>query len=87
MITVRMPDGTAVQFNSANYVKRFSNFSDLYTGENGSWVAQVPLEALIELVAPCRVYRVADRTDERIGELAREVRLLKQTVAKFRKVK
>jgi hypothetical protein len=62
MITVRFPNGQAVQYNLANYVICFDRYSDLYCWKDRSnekdkiWVAKVPNTCLIELVEACRVY-------------------------------
>ena len=88
MITVRFDTGFAVQYNSAAYVTRHQNFSDLYTKdpkEGGSWVAQVPLGALIEVQPPCRLYVTVGNPDDlkaHIELLAKEVRSIKRKMLK-----
>lgn len=67
MITVRFPDGFSVQYNSANYVTRDQiqhGFADLYTEKDGKWVAQVPVDAMIEVMTPCRTYDAKNRPQE-----------------------
>lgn len=63
MITVRSPHGICVQYNSANYVIRRDSYTDLYDKKDGAWVAQVGNDWLIEIVAPCRVYRAAESSE------------------------
>ena len=70
MMTVRMPDGTAVTFNAAFYIHRGDHWADPYTAEGGDLLAQVPLSALIELAAPCRVERPTDATERQRREIA-----------------
>lgn len=56
MITVRFPNGQAIQYNDASYCTRSVNgYSDLYTKKDGTWIAQVPNTALIESVRPCAI--------------------------------
>lgn len=56
MITVRFPNGQAIQYNDASYCTRSVNgYSDLYTKKDGTWIAQVPNTALIESVRPCSI--------------------------------
>jgi hypothetical protein len=70
MITVRFASGFSVQYNTANFVTRHTEYSDLSTAKDGTWVAQVPNSALIEVVTPCRVYSaVRDETTETIRGL------------------
>jgi hypothetical protein len=55
MMTVRFASGLAVTYNSATYVTRNSAYADLYAKKDGAWIAQVPLDAIIEVVRPCAV--------------------------------
>jgi hypothetical protein len=88
MITVRFPNGQAVQYNSANYVERFTyGYSDLYEKKDGRWVAQVPNTCLIEIISACRVYNpLTDTMNEKItAELKAvkaELRAIKRKVGR-----
>lgn len=79
MMTVRFHTGFSVQYNNANHAVRRDGYTDLYTRKDGTWLAQVPNTALIEVVTPCRTYMAQGReADRRIDELTREVRALKR---------
>lgn len=81
MITVRFPNGQAIQYNSANYVRRREHYSDLLTKQDGSWVAQVPNSCVIELVIPCPVYNpLKDFENAKIERLAKDIRSLTRKV-------
>jgi hypothetical protein len=62
MLTVRFPNGQAVQYNGANFLYHGNNQSfELYTKSKesgGTCVAIIPSSAgaLVEFVVPCRVY-------------------------------
>jgi|WetSurMetagenome_2_1015567.scaffolds.fasta_scaffold233613_2 hypothetical protein len=56
MMTVRFPNGQAVQYNNARHVNRYDTYSDIYEREGGIWIAQVPNTCIIESQAACRVY-------------------------------
>ena len=70
MLTVRFPNGQAVQYNGANFIYHGNNASyELYTkskDSGGTCVAIIQASAgvIVELVTPCRVYDGM----ERIGE-------------------
>ncbi len=70
MMTVRSPDGLSVVFNDASYASRHAyGYTDLYTKQDGSWIAQVPNTWLIEVQRPCRVYD-ATREPAALGKAA-----------------
>ncbi len=79
MITVRFPNGQAVQYNNGHYVERAATCHIIRTSERGALIAIAPREAIIEWTTPCRVYNPLVRTDvdERV---ANEIRLLKRAV-------
>ena len=63
MITVRFPNGQAVQYNDAGFVDRDQSYSDLYVDSTKEkWIAQVPNTCLIEIVQPCCVYNALPAT-------------------------
>ncbi len=90
MITVRFPSGFSVQYNDLTAMKWGSDGSiQLYTDyakadAGKGWKVTVPPGALVEFVSPCRTYNAsADKANEEIYKLVREVRLLKRTIAKL----
>jgi len=76
VITVRFPNGQAVQYNTANYVYRRRRYSDLLTKEDGEWVAQVPNDCIIEGVPAGRVYDALQQ--QPLEQLTKEVRALRR---------
>lgn len=86
MMTVRFPNGQAVQYNTATYVVRSERYSDLYTKKDGSWIAQVPNTCLIEVVTSCRVYDgMHSDTPRQLDRLEKELRAVKRQLAKMAK--
>lgn len=84
-MTVRFPNGQAIQYNSAGFVSRHSEYSDLYerkgAGGNGEvWIAQVPNSCVIECRMPCRVYDAMQT--QPLEVLTKEVRSLKRKISK-----
>ena len=73
MMTVRSPAGLSIQFNDANYVERLQAFSDLYSEKGGFWIAQVPIDWIIEIRRPCRVYRAGQDPTEAIKAVVGEI--------------
>lgn len=80
MMTVRFPNGQAVQYNTANYVTRTPDYADLYDRKDGQWIAQVPTACIIEVVPACRVYNALHQ--QPLEELTKEVRALRRKVTK-----
>ena len=66
-MTVRFASGLAVTYNSAHHVIRRSGYADLYTEKDGEWLAQVPIDAIIEVVRPC-VVEMRGQTPEQSAE-------------------
>lgn len=82
-MTVRMPNGTAIQYNDANYATRSPNgYTDIYTRKDGKWIAQVPNGWLIEVERPCRVY---DPLRDEAASVASELRAIKARLPKRRR--
>lgn len=62
MITVRFPTGFSVQYNDATYVEYLADdTARLRVGKGGTWVADVPKDALIEVQPACRTYNAQAR--------------------------
>ncbi len=81
MMTVRFPNGQAVQYNNARWISRSSNCTDLYEKQNGMWIAQVPNSCIIENVRACEVYNPLTENDStKIDFLTKEIRLLKRKI-------
>lgn len=75
MMTVRFPSGFSVQYNDANYASRTQwGYTDIYTKKDGQWVAQVPNDALIEIVKPCETYFAGQRPETAIGGALQAIR-------------
>ena len=84
MMTVRFPNGQAVQYNTATYVLRKDGFSDLYTKKDGTWIAQVPNTCIIESVSACRVYDgLHSNTPQQLDRIEKELRSVKRQLAKM----
>lgn len=73
MITVRFPTGVAIRYNSANYVARSANFTDIYVCKDGTWIAQVPNACVIEVQPPCRVYNPAREPEEALDAVLDDI--------------
>lgn len=86
MITVRFENGHAVQYNSATHVvwgSAASNVSahriyDKNPEKGGRIIAAVPMSAIIEFVAPCRVYQALHETQ--LAALEKELRAIKRKI-------
>jgi hypothetical protein len=82
MMTVRFPSGFSIQYNRATYVNRMASFTDLYTAKGGSWIAQIPNDAVIEVEPACRVYNPTtpdpNRLQAETALLSKEIRSLKR---------
>jgi hypothetical protein len=90
MLTVRFPNGQAVQYNTANHASRGANYTDIYTRQGGAWVAQVPNTAIIESTPACRVYNplpssaidiVLEMLREKVTD--RRLSVMKRLLAKY----
>lgn len=72
MITVRFPNGQALTYNDANFLTHPDEqrpYASLYTRKNGRYIAQVPLECIIEFQPPCRVHNpLRDKLDEHVAK-------------------
>src|SRR3569833_3467580 len=88
MMTVRFPNGQAVQYYTATFVLRKDGFSDLYTKKAGTWIAQVPNTCIIESVSACRVYDELHRnTTQQLDRIEKELRSVKRQLAKMVKAR
>jgi len=84
MMTVRFPNGQAIQYNAANHVVRYKfGYSDLFTRKDGQWIVQVPNSCVIESIKACAVYNpLTNNHSEQLAQLAEEIRLLKRKIIK-----
>jgi len=87
MMTVRFPNGQAVQYNTANYlIRRAQGCTSLYEKEGGRWVAQVPNSCIIEAMPACRVYDgMHSDPPQQLDRLEKELRAVKRQLAKLAK--
>jgi hypothetical protein len=86
MMTVRFPTGFSVQYSTARFADRSTNYTDLYTKRGGAWVAQVPNDAVIEGVLACRTYSASGPSEDvavEIRELRKKVMSLSRLVRKL----
>jgi hypothetical protein len=85
MMTVRFPNGQAVQYNNANFIERSSEYSDIYEHKDGIWIAQVPNSCVVEKIKPCRVYNpLATVSNESLVELKKEVQALRRKLYRMK---
>ena len=92
MIWVRFSTGVSVRYNTANFICRREEYSDLYVNEAGykndtGWVAQVPNSAIIEKVEACAVNHPLDTGNLRLSEIEKTLRSMKLELAALRKRK
>ncbi len=84
MITVRFPNGQAVQYNDAHFVDwSYTTMARILTKEGGRIMALIPLptNAIIEFTSPCCVYNpLTDTTNEQLRAMAKELRAIKRKV-------
>lgn len=81
MMTVRFPNGQAIQYNTATYATRFPTHTDIYERKDGRWIAQVPNTCLIEVMSACRVYNPLDKRTE-LESITKELRSIKRKLNK-----
>jgi ActR/RegA family two-component response regulator len=86
MMTVRYPNGQAIQYNDANYLQHGDNSTwILKTKQDGDPIVfiQASAAAIVEFRHPCRVYDGTKKTEsETIVQLAKEVRSMKRKLTK-----
>ena len=84
MITVRFPNGQAVQYNNAKYCITKNNCYDLYGGNDHlGRIATAPLDCIIEAEEACAVCNpLTDNISSKLEELTKEIRSLKRKINK-----
>ena len=86
MMTVRFPNGQAVQYNDAINFQHYSDKYNYLLDNKGHWLALIPTECIIELVPPCRVYNpLTDNTNDKLEALSKEIRALRRKVERVKK--
>ena len=88
MITVRFPNGQAIQYNTGWYIVSDDTGRRIYTdSEKKSLIAIVPLDCAIELVPACRFYdgMQKESSDARIAEMSKELRGLRRDLRALKK--
>lgn len=87
MLTVRFPNGMAVQYNGANFVNSDDpHGSRIYTKRDGGLVARVQHSAgaIIEFVPACHVYQALnDPSGDRIDSILRDVQAMNRKLSKL----
>ncbi len=85
MVTVRFPNGQAIQYNDGAYINRLSGYTDIYTKKDGQFLAQVPNTCIIEYVHPCRVYNpIANVPNEELEALKKEIQSMKRKLYRMK---
>jgi hypothetical protein len=94
MMTVRFPNGQAVQYNTAGFcLYRNNGQKALYTSaKKEQWIATVPADCIVENVTASRVYNATgvlpmrvDVTPIDCAEIARHVKRLLDNAARRQK--
>lgn len=81
MMTVRFPNGQAIQYNTAGFVLRNTSYTDIYVKEGGQWIAQVPNTCVIESVRACKVYNgLQNAESQKFIGIEKELRSLKRKI-------
>lgn len=57
---VRFPTGVTLNYPQAKYATRKAEFTDLYTKQDGDWVAQIPNSCVIEVQPASRVHNAVN---------------------------
>lgn len=86
MMTVRFPNGQAVQYNTACFLSRSSGDGwGLRTKEGGSFVAfiQASAGAIVEFEGACRVYDGPQSS--KLSQLESEIRALTKEVCSLKR--
>ena len=83
MITVRTPNGQAIQYNTGWYIETSATHHTIKTEGDKRHLAVIPLDCIIEWMPACRVYNPLQ--DSHDGELAREIRKLQRQVRRLKK--
>ena len=82
MMTVRFPNGQALQYNDAMNLAHGNNEEYILRKKKGGDAIafiQASAGAIVEFVQPCRVYNPLNNSDnEKIEQLTKEIRLLKR---------
>jgi hypothetical protein len=90
MMTVRFPDGTSIQYNTANYCVYQANCFELSTAKGGTWIVSVPYASggAIESVPACRIYKAASDQDvDRLTLVEKDIRGLRRDIKALAKKK
>jgi hypothetical protein len=82
MITVRFPNGCAVEYNNATFGQVDSGWMKLLTKEGGNVIARVPPSCVIEYSSPCKVFNPLTTGPD---EVAKQLRTLNRRLAKMEK--
>lgn len=84
MITVRFPNGQAIQYNTAHWAEHYDKHVTLKTSRDGTLVAWVPLECVVDFVSPCRVHNpLISPAIMQLEEMARTMRSLNYKVSRL----
>lgn len=92
MLTVRYPNGQAIQYNNANYLRYSTSAYEIYNGDpdkSGKWIASIQLSAgaIVETTCPCKIHNALNENqfNNLTNELLRinkELKLIKKEIKK-----
>lgn len=82
MVTVRFSNGLSVQYNTAGFISEGATYHRLLTKRDGDFVARVPIDCIVEMVKPCKIYNAA--SDE-LDAVWKENRRLNRQIARLQK--
>lgn len=82
MMTVRYPNGQAIQYNDAMFLEHGNGTTWVLRKKQGGdplAFIQASAGAIVEFVYPCRVYDgIRKIEDEKVAEITREIRSVKR---------
>jgi len=85
MITVRFPNGQAVQYNDGNFAEYWGDMISISNKKDGILIAEVPKTCIIEWAKPCRVYNpLASVPNEELVELKKEIQSMKRKLYRIK---
>jgi hypothetical protein len=85
MMTVRFPNGQAVQYSDAVNFHYYSDTQKYLIDKNGHWLALVPNSCIIENVRACRVYNpISNVTNEELESLKKEIQSMKRKLYRMK---
>jgi len=85
MITVRFPNGQAVQYNNGHFLETWGDMVTVKDKKDGCLIAEVPKTCIIEWVTPCRVYNPLSKVpNEELVSLKKEIQSMKRKLYRMK---